>query len=385
MNKNEQKTDNSRKRDMTGSPNKVRQLLTIGLPFPLIVFNAWLALQVFQYFQPLVTIFGLAALLAFILNYPVQFLQQRQVQRKYAVILVFLLSLVTLLAFGITLIPILLEQLSEGAKLLPQWIDAGSQELQALSDWVETQNLPIDLSHLLTQLGDRLPGELQSLAEEFLSLALGTIDSVSEIILTVVVTFYLLLDGERLWKGLFQRLPLRWSLALQQSLQQNFQNYLIGQVALAALVGLTMSLAFLALRVPFGLIFGLGIGIMTLIPFGDVLSFSLVSLLVAAHNFWLGAKTLVVALVLDQIIDQAIAPRLLGSFTGLSPIGVLAALAVGTKVGGLLGLLTAVPLASFLKSGLDSFLNTTDPDTSDENSFNSTAKLAAKQAETFQP
>jgi predicted PurR-regulated permease PerM len=385
MNKNEQKTDNSRKRDMTGSPNKVHQLLRIGLPFPLIVFNAWLALKVFQYFQPLVTIFGLAALLAFILNYPVQFLQQRQVQRKYAVILVFLLTLVTLLAFGITLIPILLEQLSEGAKLLPQWIDAGSQELQALSDWVETQNLPIDLSHLLMQLGDRLPGELQSLAEEFLSLALGTIDSVSEIILTVVVTFYLLLDGERLWKSLFQRLPSRWSLTLQQSLQQNFQNYLIGQVALAALVGLTMSLAFLALRVPFGLIFGLGIGIMTLIPFGDVLSFSLVSLLVAAHDFWLGAKTLAVALVLDQIIDQAIAPRLLGSFTGLSPIGVLAALAVGTKVGGLLGLLTAVPLASFLKSGLDNCLNYTEDTTDDNSCNNSSVKLTAKQAETSQP
>jgi len=34
-----------------------------------------LALQVFEYFQPLVTVFVLAALLAFILNYPVQFLQ----------------------------------------------------------------------------------------------------------------------------------------------------------------------------------------------------------------------------------------------------------------------------------------------------------------------
>ena len=182
--------------------------------------------------------------------------------------------------------------------------------------------------------------------------------------LTVVLAVYLLVDGERLWNGLFKRLPSRFSLTVQQSLQQNFQNYFLGQVALACLVGLSMTLAFLALRVPFGLLFGLGVGIMTLIPFGDVLSFSLVGLLVASHDFWLGVKTLLVAVVVDQVIDQAIAPRLLGRFTGLSSVEVLAALAVGTKVGGVLGLLIAIPLAGCLKNSLDSWQATTDNSTS---------------------
>jgi len=335
------------------APNKVQQWLAAGLPFPLIVVNGWLALQALQFFQPLVTIFTLAALLAFVLHYPVQFLQQRQVKRNYAVLLVFLLTLVILIAAGITLIPLLLEQLSESAKLLPGWIDSGSRELQALDDWAVTQNLPLNLSQLVAQLTDRLPDELQSLAEELFTIAFEAIDSVSEVLLTVVLTFYLLLDGERLWNGLFQRLPSRFGQVVQQSLQHNFQNYLLGQVALAVLVGCSMTAVFLSLRVPFGLLFGLGVGLMTLIPFGDLLSFSLVSLLVASHDFWLGVRTLAVAIVVDQVIDQAIAPRLLGRFTGLSPVGVLAALAVGTKVGGLLGLLVAVPLASSLQGILD--------------------------------
>lgn len=347
---------------MTGSPNKVHQWLTLGLPFPLVVLNGWILLQVFQYFQPLVTIFVLAALLAFILNYPVQFFEKRQVKRNYAVLLVFLVTLVFLVAFGITLIPVLIEQLSESVKLLPSWIDSGSQKLQALNDWAATQNLPVNLSQLVIQVTDRLPDELQSLAEQFLSVALEAIDSVSEVVLTIVLSLYILLDGERLWNSLFKRLPPR-GLLIQQSLQQNFQNYFVGQVALACLVGFSMTLVFLVLRVPFGLLFGLGVGIMTLIPFGDVLSFSLVSLLVASHDFWLGVKTFIVAIVVDQIIDQAIAPRLLGSFTGLSPVWVLAALAVGTKVGGLLGLLIAVPLASCLKSALDSLPTATDNST----------------------
>ena len=348
---------------MTGSPNKVHQWLTLGLPFPLVVLNCWLALQAVQYFQPLVSILVLAALLAFILNYPVQFLQQREVKRNYAVLLVVLLTLVILVGFGITLIPIFLEQLTESAKLLPNWIDSGSQKVQALDDWAATWNLPVNFSQLVTQLTDRLPDELESLAEQLLSLALGTIDNVSEVVLTGVLACYLLLDGQRLWNGLFQRLPSRFGSPVQHSLQQNFQNYFMGQVALAVIVGFSMTLVFLALRVPFGLIFGLGVGIMTLIPFGDVLSFSLVSLLVASHDFWLGVKTLLVAVVVDQVIDQAIAPRLLGRFTGLSPVGVVAALAVGTKVGGLLGLLIAVPLASCLKDTVDSLQEPTDNST----------------------
>lgn len=346
---------------MTGSPHpQVNRALKLGLPFPLVVFNGWLALQVIQYFQPLVTIFVLAAVLAFILNYPVQFLHQRDIKRTYAVVLVFLLSLTILIALSITLVPILIAQLDESLRLLPQWIDSGSQELKVLDEWAATRNLPINFSQLANQLTDRLPEELQALAEKFFTLAVGAVDSVSEVILTIVLSFYLLLDGQRIWDYLFKWFPPRVAILVQQSLQHNFQNYFVAQVALACLVGFAMTTTFLVLKVPFGLIFGLAIGVLTLIPFGDVLSFSLVSLLVAVHDFWLGVKTIAVTLVVDQIIDQAIAPRLLGSFTGLSPVGIVAALAVGTKVAGLLGLLIAVPIATCLKDVLDNWHTLTE-------------------------
>lgn len=344
---------------MTASP-KIYQWLKLGLPFPIVVFNAWLALQVIQYFQPLVTIFVLAAVLAFILNYPVQFLQQRDIKRNYAVILVLLVSLALLITLSVTLVPILLEQLNDSLLLLPKWIDSGTQELKTLNDWAATRNLPINFNQLVTQLTDRLPEELQAFAEHFFSLALGAVDNVSEVVLTIVLAVYLLLDGKRIWAYLFKWLPPQLALAVQQSLQQNFQNYFAAQIALACLVGVAMTVTFLVLKVPFGLIFGLAIAVLTLIPFGDVLGFSLVSLLVASHDFWLGIKTIIVAVAVDQTIDQAIAPRLLGSFTGLSPVGIVAALAVGTKVAGLLGLLLAVPLASCLKDVLDNWQKLTE-------------------------
>lgn len=342
------------------SLNKLLQWLFLALLFPLFFLNGWLALQAFKYFQPLITIFILAALLTFILNYPVSFLQQRGIKRNYAVIAVFFPAVVILVALAITLVPFLVEEFNEIAKLIPQWIDSGSQQLQNVHEWAVSQNLPINLSQLVTQLKNRLPDELEYFADKVFSLALNTIDSVSEVLLTVVLTFYLLLDGERLWNGIFEKLPDKFATQMQQAVQQNFQNYFIGQIALASIMGLSMTVMFLVLRVPFSLVFGLIVGIMSLIPFGDVVSLGVIILLVTAHNFWLGVKVLCVAAVIDQVIDQAIAPRLLGSFTGLRPIWVLVSLIVGTNVGGLLGLLVAVPVASVIKSAADGWATPTD-------------------------
>lgn len=338
-----------------GTSNNLYRWLIVGFLFPLIFLNGWLALRFFEYFQPLVTIFVLATLLAFILNYPVHTLQQRGVKRGNAVLLVSLLTLVILLTLGVTLVPLLLEQLSEVPKVLPQWLDSSNQKLQVLHDWAVSHKLPISLNRLVLRLTDRLPEELQSVGDQLVTLALDAIGSVTEILLTLVFSFYLLLDGERLWSEIFQKLPVELGFRIQQSLYENFRNYFVGQVALGALVGLAMTTMFLLLRVQFGLLLGLGVGVMTLIPFGDVLGFGVVSLLVASQDLWLGVKVLLLAVLIDQVIDQAIAPRLLGSFTGLRPIWILVALLVGTKVAGLVGLLTAVPLAGFIKSATDGF------------------------------
>jgi predicted PurR-regulated permease PerM len=164
-----------------------------------------------------------------------------------------------------------------------------------------------------------------------------------------------LLDAERLSKGFFQLLPTSLGSDVKRSLEQNFENYIIGQLTLASITGTTQTIALLLLNVPYALLFGLVIGVLAIIPFGDAIGFGLIGLVLTAQDFWLGVKVLVVAIVIDQIIDQIVAPRLLGRFTGLRPIWVLTALLVGTRIGGVLGLVLAVPLTSFVKSLIDDF------------------------------
>ncbi len=335
------------------SLQKLLQWLVITMLFPLGFLNIWLLVKIFQYFQSLITILVLATLLAFILNYPVRFVQERGIKRDLAVALVFLPTLVILVILGTILVPMLLTQFQEMAKVLPQWLDSGNEKIALLNDWALNHGLPVNLTEMVSQLIDRFPTELESFAKKFFSIVLSAIDSISELLVTVVFTFYILLDGERIWQGIFQKLPSSLTAKVKNSLSSNFQNYLIGQIVLSFLVGCAMTTMFLALKVKFGLLFGLTIGIMALIPFGDVISLGTIALLVASHDFWLGVRILAIATAIDQIIDQIIAPRLLGRFTGLRPIWVLISLLIGTSVGGLLGLLLAVPLAGFIKDAAD--------------------------------
>ncbi|NJR76038.1 MAG: AI-2E family transporter [Scytonema sp. CRU_2_7] len=346
--------------------SKLLRLLIVTLLFPLVFLNGWLAFRVLQYFQPLVTIFVLATLLAFILNYPVSILQQRRVKRNYAVGLVFITALIIIFALGITLSPIILQQFNEIVKILPQWIQSSDYELKNINNWIVSHGFRMNFNQIFTQIINRLPNELEYLANDFLSLVIDTIDSISEALIIVVLTFYLLLDGERIWNSLFKKLPLSFGQQLRQSIQQNFQNYLIGQVALAFLMGISLTIVFLVLQVQFALLFGLGVGILSLIPFGDVVSLVIVTLIIASHDFWLAVRVLAVAVVIDQLIDQAIAPRLLGSFTGLRPIWVVISLLLGTYVGGVLGLLVAVPIAGVIKDALENWQLPSRPDDSDK-------------------
>ncbi|MEH2245440.1 AI-2E family transporter [Nostoc sp.] len=345
---------------MNFSLNQLLRWLIFTLLFPLVFLNGWLAFLLVKNFQPVVTILVLATLLAFVLNYPVSILQERGVKRSFAVALVFILALVIIVALGIILLPIILEQFNEMVKVLPRWIDSSEEKLQIVNDWFFRHKLNVNFSQLVTRITDQLPTELEFISDKLLSIIIDTIDSISEALITVVLTFYLLLDGPRIWQEIFKKLPGSFAHKVSQSIQQNFQNYLIGQGTLALLMGVSVTLLFLAFQVQFALLFGLTVGLLSLIPFGDVISLIVIILIIATHDFWLAAKVAAVAVVIDQLIDQAIAPRLLGKFTGIRPIWVLIALLVGTNVGGVLGLLIAVPVAGFIKDATDGFSKSSD-------------------------
>jgi predicted PurR-regulated permease PerM len=335
--------------------NKLPRWLNIGLAFPVIILNGWLLIQVIQYFQPLVNVVSVAILLAFVLDYPIKFLQKRGVGRNLAIIAVLVLAIVILGAVGVILIPLIFQQLNELANVLPSWFDSGIQQIGVLQNWVITQQLPVNLGGLATQVLDRVSSQFQTFTTKIVGLAFDTIGIVVNSILAIVLTVYLVLNGQSLWDGIYQWFPEHIGTKVRQLLKEDFQNYFIGQVTLGAILAVTATLTFLALQMPLPLLFGLGIGFFSLFPFGTGVGIAIVSILVALENFWQGVEIAAIAVAIDQINSNIVAPRILGNLTGLNPVWVVISLLLGAKLGGVLGLLVAIPFASFIKDIADSW------------------------------
>ncbi|MDJ0736939.1 MAG: AI-2E family transporter [Nostocaceae cyanobacterium] len=337
------------------SVNKLPRWLAVGLAFPLIIFNAWVLLQVVDYFQPLVSIVVAAILLAFVLDYPIRFFQKQGVNRNLAIGGVLLLSVVIVVALGMTLVPRILEQLDELTRLLPIWIESGTQQLQDLQQWAATQELPANFSSLLTQIIDKLSNQVQNFTGKILNLAVDTIGTFVNVLLTVVLTIYLVFNGQSVWDGIFLWFPPHIGTKVRQLLREDFHNYFIGQATVGAVLAVALILVFLVVKVPLALLFGSVIGFFALFPFGTGIGITIVSLLIGLKNLWLGVEVLVFSVAVDQINANFIAPRLLGSLTGLNPFWVVISLLLGVKLGGVLGLLLAIPFASFVKDVADSW------------------------------
>ena len=138
-----------------------------------------------------------------------------------------------------------------------------------------------------------------------------------------------------------------------------FSGYFRGQGIDAAVVGVTSGIVLTAIGVPFGPLVGLLAGLGNLIPYvGGPVGFGSIALVCLPNAAWGKMIAGFVAMGLIMVIDaNVINPKLLSDNVEVHPILVLAALIGGGAVGGIAGMLVAVPFAAFLKIQLDRWVD----------------------------
>lgn len=332
----------------------LKQLLIYGLSGPLIALNVWLLSVLFRYFQHPISILSIAAILAFLLNYPVKFFENARITRTQAVIIVLLATLTVLAILGVTLVPMVIDQTIQLLNKIPDWLTASQANLQQFEAIAKQRRLQIDLRVVTNQINVNIQNLVQQLASGAVGFAGTVLSGLFNIVLIVVLAFYMLLYGDRVWYGLVNLLPSNIGDPLTASLRLNFQNFFLGQLLLGLFMVIVLTPIFLIMKVPFALLFAILIGISELIPFiGASLGIGLVTILVLLQDWWLAVQVALVAILMQQVKDNLLAPRLFGNFIGLNPIWIFVAILMGYEIAGLLGTLVAVPIAGTIKGTFD--------------------------------
>jgi predicted PurR-regulated permease PerM len=332
----------------------LQRLLIYGLSGPIIALNIWLLSVFFHYFQHPITILSISAILGFLLNYPVKLFKRARITHTQAVIVVLLVTLTLVIILGVTLVPMLIDQTIQLLNKIPDWLTTSQRNLEQVEALAIQRRLPFDLKVISTQINANIQNLVQQLASGAVGFAGTLLSGLVNLMLVVVLAFYMLLYGDRVWSGLVSLLPSNIKIPLTTSLRLNFQNFFLSQLLLGLFMVVTLTPIFLVLRVPFALLFAIFIGIAQLIPFvGATLGIGLVTILVLLQNWWLAVQVALVAILMQQIKDNLLAPKLMGDFIGLNPIWIFVAILMGFEIAGLLGTLVAVPIAGTIKGTFD--------------------------------
>jgi predicted PurR-regulated permease PerM len=265
--------------------------------FLLMFTSGWALVTLLAYFEAVIVIFTFAAILAFLLSYPVRWLR-RFLPHSVAVIFVFLLSIVFL--GGIT-ITVGLAVVSQGQQLIDSvsvFLNSLTPILERIEEFFRNRNIEINLNALEGQVRNQA---IASLGASLVILQTILTNFVT-FILIAVIAFFMLLDGEKLWELILKIVPRQRRSRFTAIIKRNFLGFFRGQLILTLFLTISTFIVFLVLRVPFPLVLAIIVGILDMIPgIGATLGISVISLIVLSQSVWLALKVLAACIVLQQI------------------------------------------------------------------------------------
>jgi len=310
---------------------------------------------------------AVAGILALILRPAVDGIEARlKFRRVTAVVILYGLAAIALTALLVTVVPPLVEQLNALVRSVPElWQNALTWLRAHLPGGAQTFDEVMN-SPTVKDLGQRLSAEAQKLlggaATSAVAVgagALAVIGFFTHVLLVPFYLFFLLLlpagDGRALSRALgFLPAALRDDVTF---LTHEFVGIVVaffrGQLLIGAILGVLYATGFTAIGLHFGFVLGLLIGLLNVVPYLGTLTCLATALPVAllqTDGGWkLGALVLAVMGVVQVLEGWAITPKIMGDRTGLHPMAITVAIFFwGTALGGVLGLVLAVPLTAFL-------------------------------------
>ena len=183
--------------------------------------------------------------------------------------------------------------------------------------------------------------------------------AVSWLIVLLYVVF-IMLDYERLMLSFRQLVPQaqrRRVYRIFSDIKDAMNHYFRGQALISFLVGVLFSIGFLIIGLPMGVVLGLFIGVLNLVPYLQLISLPVTTLLClvwcvsSGGNFWLIFwEAMAVYVVVQCIQDLFLTPKIMGKAMGLNPAIILLSLSNWGCLLGFMGLIIALPLTTLLLS-----------------------------------
>ena len=354
---------------------KIRGLILFTIVILVVLWKYESVLAILGFLLDIIFPFLLGGAIAFILNVPMGFLERvlfgkakgkgnkaaLKLARPVSLLLTILLVSGVIFAVMIMIIPELgntLSSLSNSIKVffpkLQKTIE--SYMKQDSEVWIWLNSMEVNWEKMMESAVSFFKSGAGVLMNSTFSAAKSIVSGVTVFVIAFVFSCYILVQKNRLGiqveKVLYAYQPkgrVEKILRICSLTYKTFSSFLAGQCVEAVILGAMFVATMWVIRLPYALLIGVLIAFTALIPvFGAVVGCLLGAFLILMVDPMKALVFVIMFLILQQIEENLIYPRVVGSSVGLPSIWVLVAVTVGGSVMGVVGMLIFIPLVSVL-------------------------------------
>lgn len=323
--------------------------------------------------------FLVGACIAFVLNVPMRAIEKQvrkipnlPADRTISILLTLLvLVLVVLLVINL-LIPQVRETAQIIARQLPPFINRVEWNIQNFLRenpqiqrwlWENTDMEDFDWGALAQQAIDLVTGSLGKVVGNTVDVVKNLISSIWSIFVSLVFSLYCLGNKERLARQarriLYSILPERWTdelIRIARLTNSTFSNFFSGQCIEVVILGSMFALTMTILRMPYVPLVSVLVAVTAFIPIvGAWVGCAVGALFILVNDPMQALAFVIMFLILQQIENNFIYPRVVGTSVGLPSMWTLAAVTVGADIMGVAGMVLMIPMCSVLYTLLSEF------------------------------
>jgi predicted PurR-regulated permease PerM len=315
-----------------------KNVIKVEITYKSIVFVLLLILSVlfvYKIREMLLELF-VAILITTTLNPIVNKLSKRMIPRVLAIVVVYLLM------FGVLGVTI--------ASLIPAVIDQSSKFVSGIPIYVERLGIFGPYSE---QILSQVISMVSSFPGQLARFTLTAFTNVFSLLAIFIFAFYLLLYRDKLYGQLEYLLGEEKAKSINKFaliLEKKLGGWARGQLMLMFIIFLTTYVGLLILGIPYALPLAILAGLLEIVPYiGPIISAIPAVIIALSISPFLGISTVILYILVQQLENYLIVPKVMQKSVGVNPIVTLLALSIGLRLAGIVGVLLSIPIVVALQ------------------------------------
>lgn len=327
----------------------------------LFIFLSWIIFDLFAKYSVLrntAISFGIAVIIAFIINPLVNKLETYKIKRGLGTLIVYLGIVLVFVLLGISVIPRISSQISGFINNFPNTLESALNKIKDLMikfklDSHQLEQLQGEIMKYLTGFTKNI----DKLIPTVYSSITGSIGKLITLILVPILTYYLVVDKDKILNSCYKIIPKKHrddAKVLYVQINQSMSEIVRGRLIMAVFVGIVTGIMLAILKIEFAFIIGVITMVADIIPYigpfmGFTPAFVFALLQSPVKAFWVG----ILFVFIQWAENNLLGPKVLGDTTGLHPLVILVSIIIFGGMMGVWGMVLAVPIASLITIAYD--------------------------------